>query len=574
MRRKTTEFIGNNIKYFIIAPLLTIAESSTELLLPFLMGRIVDDGLNAENSRNVLYIGLWMIGISLLGLLLGIFSARTSAKASQGYGFNLRQAMFRQIQTFSFADIDTFSTASLVNRCTMDVRQIQDAVMQIIRMLVRAPTLLIVSMVICIRLHAGLSIVYWLAIPALLATLFVIMRITKPFFSAMRTRSDALNACVQENMIAIRVVKTFVRSNYEKEKFRRANDALTDTSIGASIRIALMHPCSTVIFNLATIALYWFGGHLVGSGALLSGALLSYVAYLNNILFSVMMFNMVLTRLSRTKPCLTRCMEVLNYESSIRSENGGEPSSMQGAIRFEHVSFSYPGAQRSGSVLEDICISVKPGEFIAVVGPTGVGKTTFVNLIPRFYDPTKGEIFLDGHNLKDITLKSLRSHVGIVQQDVYLFSGSVYENIAYGRPGASREEVTEAAKAAGAHEFILSLKDGYDTFVGERGVKLSGGQKQRISIARIFLKAPKVLLLDEATAALDNESEHLVSESLDRLSQGRTTLTIAHRLTTIHGADRILVLSGNRIVEEGSHHALMEKKGLYYRLYTSADITC
>lgn len=244
---------------------------------------------------------------------------------------------------------------------------------------------------------------------------------------------------------------------------------------------------------------------------------------------------------------------------------------MEGEITFRHVSFEYPDDQTP--VLSDIDLTIRPGEKVALVGPSGGGKTTLCNLIPRFYDPTEGEILLDGQNIKMVTLESLRSSVGVVQQDVYLFSGSVYENIAYGRPGAGREEVMEAAKLAGAHDFIMELKEGYDTYVGERGVKLSGGQKQRISIARVFLKAPRVLLLDEATAALDNESEHLVSESLDKLAAGRTTLTIAHRLTTIHGADRILVLSGNRIVEEGNHETLMKKKGIYYQLYESANIT-
>ena len=268
---------------------------------------------------------------------------------------------------------------------------------------------------------------------------------------------------------------------------------------------------------------------------------------------------------------IERFTELMDANIDIFDEEGAVPlHDVDGQIAFRHVSFEYPDDHTP--VLSDINITIKPGEKVALVGPSGGGKTTLCNLIPRFYDPTEGEILIDGQNIRRVTLQSLRSSVGVVQQDVYLFSGSVYENIAYGRPGASHEEVIRAAKLAGAHEFIESLKDGYDTYVGERGVKLSGGQKQRISIARVFLKNPKVLLLDEATAALDNESEHLVSESLDKLAADRTTLTIAHRLTTIRGADRILVLSGSRIVEEGNHEALMKKQGIYYQLYTSANI--
>ena len=297
----------------------------------------------------------------------------------------------------------------------------------------------------------------------------------------------------------------------------------------------------------------------------------AYTLYVTTLLATIRRIIEFAEQFQRGMTGIERFVELMDATIDIFDEEGALPlEDVKGEVTFKNISFAYPDDHTP--VLSDIDLVIHAGEKVALVGPSGGGNTTLCNLIPRFYDPTKGEILLDGHNLKDITLQSLRSHVGIVQQDVYLFSGSVYENIAYGRPGASKEEVTEAAKAAGAHAFIMRLKDGYDTFVGERGVKLSGGQKQRISIARIFLKAPKVLLLDEATAALDNESEHLVSESLDRLSQGRTTLTIAHRLTTIHGADRILVLSGNRIVEEGSHHSLMEKKGLYYQLYTSADL--
>lgn len=300
------------------------------------------------------------------------------------------------------------------------------------------------------------------------------------------------------------------------------------------------------------------------------GDLVAYTMYVTTLLTTIRRIIEFAEQFQRGITGIERFQEIMDVVPDIRdSKNAKKMEHVKGAISFDHVSFEYPDDHVP--VLEDINITVRPGERIALVGPSGGGKTTMCNLLPRFYDTTSGSITIDGQDIKNVTLQSLRSNIGVVQQDVYLFSGSVYENISYGRPGATREEVMEAAKLAGAHEFITELQDGYDTYVGERGVKLSGGQKQRISIARVFLKNPAILILDEATSALDNESEYLVSQSLEKLAVGRTTLTIAHRLTTIQGADRILVLAGNKIVEEGNHEQLLEKKGMYYQLYTTAN---
>ena len=312
------------------------------------------------------------------------------------------------------------------------------------------------------------------------------------------------------------------------------------------------------------------GGIFMIKGLIEPADLVAYTLYVTTLLATIRRIIEFAEQFQRGMTGIERFTELMDASVDIFDEEGAVPlHDVKGEITFRHVSFEYPDDHTP--VLADINLTIRPGEKVALVGPSGGGKTTLCNLIPRFYDTTEGDILLDGQNIKNVTLQSLRGNVGVVQQDVYLFSGSVFENIAYGKPGASKEDVIRAAKLAGAHEFIEELKDGYDTYVGERGVKLSGGQKQRISIARVFLKEPKVLLLDEATAALDNESEHLVSESLDKLAAGRTTLTIAHRLTTIKGADRILVLSGNRIVEEGSHEQLLEKHGMYYQLYMTAN---
>lgn len=305
-------------------------------------------------------------------------------------------------------------------------------------------------------------------------------------------------------------------------------------------------------------------------GLIAPGDLVAYTLYVSTLLATIRRIIEFAEQFQRGITGVERFVEIMDAEIDIFDEEGAKPlENVQGEIHFEQVSFEYPDDHNK--VLDEIELTIKKGEKVALVGPSGGGKTTLCNLIPRFYDTTSGAISIDGQNIRQVTLKSLRSNIGVVQQDVYLFSGTVAENISYGKPGAGREEIIEAAKMAGAHEFIMGLKDGYDTYVGERGVKLSGGQKQRISIARVFLKNPSILILDEATSALDNESEHLVSQSLDKLAEGRTTLTIAHRLSTIRNADRILVLSGNHIVEEGSHEQLMERQGMYYQLYTSAN---
>ena len=376
---------------------------------------------------------------------------------------------------------------------------------------------------------------------------------------------------IEDTLLGNRVVRAFANEPVEIAKFGKGNRDFMDIKKYTYRYMAAFQITTRSFDGLMYVVVIVAGGIFMIQGKVEPGDLVAYTMYVTTLLTTIRRIIEFAEQFQRGMTGIERFTELMDANIDIFDEEGAVPlHDVDGQIAFRHVSFEYPDDHTP--VLSDINITIKPGEKVALVGPSGGGKTTLCNLIPRFYDPTEGEILIDGQNIRRVTLQSLRSSVGVVQQDVYLFSGSVYENIAYGRPGASHEEVIRAAKLAGAHEFIESLKDGYDTYVGERGVKLSGGQKQRISIARVFLKNPKVLLLDEATAALDNESEHLVSESLDKLAADRTTLTIAHRLTTIRGADRILVLSGSRIVEEGNHEALMKKQGIYYQLYTSANI--
>ena len=365
-------------------------------------------------------------------------------------------------------------------------------------------------------------------------------------------------------------MRAFANQNIEIEKFRQDNQAFLKIKRESYLYMAAFQDMIRMFDGLMYVVVIVAGGIFMVKGHIEPGDLVAYTLYVTTLLATIRRIIEFAEQFQRGMTGIERFVEIMDSRVEILDEPGAEPlEEVRGAICFDHVSFEYPDDHNS--VLENITLSICPGERIALVGPSGGGKTTLCNLIPRFYDTTRGEIRIDGRELKGITLQSLRTNIGIVQQDVYLFSGTVYDNISYGNPGASREAVIQAAKLAGAHEFISELKQGYDTYVGERGVKLSGGQKQRISIARVFLKNPAILILDEATSALDNESEHLISQSLERLAEGRTTLTIAHRLTTIQNADRILVLSEGKIQEEGNHRELLERQGIYYQLYQSAQ---
>lgn len=572
MAMKLTDYIGQYKKNFFFAPVLTVAESSAELLLPLLMGMVVDGGINKQNKGYIIWIGVAMVVISGLGLLCGILSAKYSSRAAQGYGANLRNALFEKIQTFSFADVDRFSTASLVTRTTIDVRQIQEVVLQVVRMLVRAPTLLIMSMLICMRLNMRLSSVYLIAIPLMLVIVMIIMRFTRPLFGLMQKKLDALNSSIQENMIGIRVVKTFVRAVYEKTKFKRANDDVMNTSIKAGTIISLMMPCSTAVFNLAAIALYWFGGLMVGDETMLSGELLTFVAYLNNIMFSVMMFTMVLTRLSRAQVCIDRCREVLNHQVDVQSGTDAKPEDklrIKGKICMENVSFGYPQSENTGKVLQNINLTINPGEFIAIIGRTGCGKTSLINLVPRFYDATQGRVLIDDVDIREYDLIQLRKNIGIVLQNNVLFSGTIRENLMWGAPEATDAELLRAAEDAQAMEFISRFPDGLDTYIEQGGVNVSGGQKQRLCIARALLKNPAILILDDSTSAVDSATETKLRETFRTSYQESTILLVAQKISSVQNADRIIVVENGSIEAVGTHSELLKTNPVYQAIYHS-----
>ena len=571
MFKQLMGYIREYRKYFILAPILVVGEAIAELILPYLMGLLVSNGVGGSNPTYMYRVGAIMIVVAALGILDGIYAAKFSAMASQGFGFNLREALFQKVQTFSFADVDKFSTASLVTRCTTDVKQLQQTAMELTRVLIRAPSLLIVSLFFCFRMNVRLSITFLVAIPTLLAVVLIIVHFTTHLFEVMQTKIDNLNASVQENLIAIRVVKSFVRMAFEKQKFKKANDDLMRTSIMATIRLGVMNPATMMVLYITTLAIYWFGGHMVGNVSLMDGQLLSFITYVNQILMSVMMFSMVLMGLTRARACGRRVTEVLNHEPDIRDseEDEGDETPIRGEIVFNNVSFRYPQSDRKGMVLHDVSFKIPAGSFVAIVGATGEGKTSLVNLIPRFYDPTSGEVYVDGKNVKDYNLRHLRRHIGMVLQNNVLFSGTIRSNLQWGNPQADDEMLLEATKDSQAYEFISRFPEGLDTGIDQGGVNVSGGQKQRLCIARAMLKNPSILILDDSTSAVDSATEAKIRETFYSKYKDTTVLLVAQRISSVQYADQIIVLEHGTIEDMGTHDELMARCRVYQEIYAS-----
>ena len=571
MLKQLMGYIQQYRKYFILAPLMVVGEAVAELILPYFLGRIVDVGVAGGDRQYMFLMGGVMIVVSLLGIVVGVLAAKYSARASQGFGYNLRQALFEKIQTFSFADVDKFSTASLVTRCTTDVKQLQQTAMELTRVLIRAPSLLIVSLFICIKMNWKLSITFLVAIPTLLIVVMIIVKLTSHLFEVMQSKIDGLNASVQENLIAIRVVKSFVRMDHEKKKFKKANDDLMKTSISATIRLSVMEPATRMVLYLTTLAIYWFGGHMVGTGMLSSGELISFVTYINHILMSVMMFSMVLMGMTRARACGRRVTEVLNHDPDIKDSqedtDGEQP--IRGEIRFDHVSFKYPQSDRKGMVLSDVNFTIPAGSFVAIVGSTGEGKTSLVSLIPRFYDTTSGTVYVDGKDVKDYNLSHLREHIGMVLQNNVLFTGDIRSNLQWGDPAADDQTLLEATKDSQAYEFISRFPEGLDTAIDQGGVNVSGGQKQRLCIARAMLKKPSILILDDSTSAVDSATEGKIRETFYNKYKDTTVLLVAQRISSVQYADQIIVLEDGTVNDMGTHDELMARCRVYQEIYAS-----
>ena len=569
MIRKLLRFIRGYTKEAVGAPLLVALEVVCALILPRLMSSIIDVGIDGDGGfPHILKMGGVMLLLSLASMAAGMLSTRLSATAAQGFGANLRKAMFDKVQDFSFTDIDRFSSASLITRLTNDVNAIQQMVGMALRMLVRAPLMFIIALINCATINLKLTLVLLAVVPIMACAIFLLMKATRKLFTVFQQKVDGLNDSVQENLIAIRVVKAFVREDYEKGKFKQRNDSLRDAAIRAVSRIMFLPPIMMMSFGLAIVGIVWVGGRQVISGELLTGELYSFITYISAVLMSVMMLSFTLLQVTRAKACADRINEVLDTQPDIVDGTAKELPEGTGHVEFRDVTFRYT-AGTGDDVLAHIDLEIEPGQFVAVIGGTGVGKSSLVNLIPRFYDVTGGAVLVDGLDVRDWPVEALRERIGMVLQNNVLFTGTIRENLLWGRPDATEEEMVAAAKNAQAYDFIMSFPDGFDTMLEQGGVNVSGGQKQRLCIARAMLRHPEILILDDSTSAVDSATEAAIRQSFRENLKGMTVIIIAQRISSVRYADKIVILEDDHIAGEGTHDELLAGNAIYQEIYAS-----
>jgi len=553
----------------LLAPLLMIIEVICDLSQPNLLAKIVDDGIMKGNIQFILRTGLLMIGIAAIGMIGGIGCTIASSIASQNFGSDLRSDVFKKVQSFSFSNLDKFKTSSLITRLTNDIMQIQMLVLMSLRIVVRAPLLCIGGIIMTILINARLAMILLVSIPLLAIALSYVIKKSFPLFSIVQKKIDRVNAVIRENLSGVRVVKAFVRSDLEKSRFASTNEELMNTTFSAFTLVISVMPILMLVMNLSVVAVLWFGGLQVHTGGMQVGEIMAFINYMTQILFSLMMIGNILIFITRANASANRINEVLETEVDIKNANDADTTPINaGEVIFENVSFSYEG-QDGESVLENISFTAYPGETVAILGATGSGKSTLVSLIPRLYDATEGRVLIDGRDVRNIDLKTLRSAIGVVLQESVLFSGTIRDNICWGNEDATEEEIIEAAKIAQADDFIMSFPDGYDTQLGQRGVNLSGGQKQRLAIARAIIKNPAVLILDDSTSAVDLATEQRILKGLKQMIKQCTTFIIAQRISTVMNADKILVLDDGRIIAQGTHLELLESSPVYQDIYRS-----
>ncbi len=553
-------------------PLLVLVSVMCETVQPMYMADIIDNGVMQRDLSVITAVGGKMILISIVGLIFSIANVYVSSHASIGFGTDLRTGLFGKIQQLSFFDIDRFSTASLITRLTSDISRIQQVIMMSMRLMLRSPLMLVMAVFFVVRINLELAGVLLAAIPILGFSVFFILRKGFPFFLKVQQKVDQLNEVVRENLINIRVVKSFC-TRTEAHKFKDKSESLRDTVIHASNIIVSIFPVMQLVMNLSIIAILWMGGHKVMTGELKVGELISFVNYLGQVLMSLMMLSMIIMSYARASASSKRILEVLDTQPSLTDTPEGMRSTREiekGEIAFEKVSFRYGGGETD--VLRNISFHIRPGETVAIAGATGSAKSSLVQLIPRLYDVSAGEIRIDGIPVQDYNLRELHARIGMVLQKNELFTGTIAENLRWGKPDATQEELEVAARAAEAHEFICSLPAGYDTLLGRGGINLSGGQKQRICIARALLRKPKILILDDSTSAVDSETELRIRNNLNAWLRDTTVLIITQRIYTMQSANRVILLDDGEIESIGTPEELLERSEMYREIYYSQQI--
>ena len=544
------------------------SEAVFELLIPLVMSDIVDVGIASGDQSYILKKGVLMVLMAIVSLSFGLGSAAFSAIAGQGFGANLRAAEYDHIQEFAFSNIEKFSTASLVTRLTNDVNSMQVTLMMGMRLLVRAPVMLVSALILSIRISLQLSNVFLVALP-LLAAVALILSKASPLFRTLQERTDALNLVVQENLTGIRVVKSFVREDHEREKFAKRNQGLKETSQRAFGMVVINMPIMMLIVYGTIIAVMWFGGKMVYAGTLETGKLMTYFTYITQIMMSLMMVSMIFMMMTRSVACAKRIVEVLDEDPAITDASADpEAQVADGSIDFDHVSFKY-SAESPEWILRDVDLHIASGQTVGILGGTGSAKTTLVSLIPRLYEADEGTVSVGGRPVKDYCLEHLREEVSVVLQKNTLFSGTIRENLLWGDPNATEEQLWAACRAACADEFLERMPDGLDTDLGQGGVNVSGGQKQRLCIARAILKQPKVLILDDSTSAVDTATDAKIRAAFANELKDTTKLIIAQRVASVCDADLILVMDGGRVVAQGDHRQLMDSCDIYREVYES-----
>jgi len=569
MLRRVASYLKGYGKHAIASPLYIMIESVCQLLIPLLMAYIIDEGIEMADMGAVWKYGFLMVLVAVVATFTGALSAKAGAIAANGLGANLRRAEFEKISSFSFADIDRFSSSSLITRMTNDVTQIQNVAMMCLRILVRAVTMLIASVFLTMAISPRLALVVLVILPIMAAGLLILMKVCMPLFEKMQQALDRLNETTQENLIAVRVVKSYVREDREREKFKDVNDNFTATALRAMLRMAAMQPLMTVCMAAATVLVLYSGGNMVLGGELDIAYLQTVVGYIMQILMSIMMVGMALLQYSRAQASARRVFEIIDAQPTIADGDAARLPAPAGRVEFRDVSFRYQTEGEGEDVLRRVSLKIEPGEFVAIVGGTGTGKSSLVNLIPRFYDATGGKVLVDGLDVRDYPLDALRSRIGMVLQNNVLFSGTIRENLLWGNENASEEELVQAARDAQAYDFIMSFPDGFDTYLEQGGVNVSGGQKQRLCIARAMVRRPAVLILDDSTSAVDSATEGKIRESFRENLKDTTVIIIAQRISSVQYADKIVVLDEGAVADVGAHEELMKTSAIYKEIYDS-----